>query len=205
MTTLLAQRGEDRRLVSLFDRIGTTNCVAVEFGALDGLHGSNTAHFRLALGWRVILFDVAPLSPIVIPAKVTAENINALFAEAGVPQTFDLLSIDIDGNDLWVWQALTFEPRVVVIEFNPRWGPSKSRTVPYDPDRFWDGTDYYGASVLALWRLGQRKGYDLVRATRNNLIFVQRGLQRAMRPTAVARTKKRKRPDPQWRRWEEYP
>lgn len=201
---MLAQRGEDRKLVKLFQRIGTTNCVAVEFGALDGLHGSNTAHFRIDAGWRVVLFDRAPLSPIVIGATITAENINQVFADAGVPQSFDLLSIDIDGNDLWVWEALTFRPRVVVIEFNPRWGPAKSRTVPYDPGRLWDGTNYYGASVLALDRLARKKDYTLAAFTRNNLIFVQRGLTKARPHDEVIRSKKRKPVDPQQRKWVEY-
>jgi len=204
MTTLLAQGKEDRVLVSIFDQIGRTNRVAVEFGALDGLHGSNTAHFRLSEHWRVVLFDAAPLSPIVHHIRLTAENINRVFTDYDVPMAFDLLSIDIDGNDLWVWEALLFTPRVVVIEFNPKWGPTKSRVVPYDPDRTWDGTNYYGASVLALTRLAKRKGYTLTASTRSNLVFVQAGLLPALDPADVPRWKKQKRRDPVFRRWVDY-
>jgi len=204
MNTMLAQGKEDRVLLSIFDQIGTTNKVAVEFGALDGMHGSNTAHFRFTQGWWVELFDIAPLASIVHQAKITAENINEIFTHYSIPREFDLLSIDIDGNDLWVWEALRFSPRVVVIEFNPKWGPTKARTVPYDPDRLWDGTNYYGASVLALTRLGTRKGYDLAASTRSNLVFAQRGLMPAMDPVDVPRTKRQKRVDPLLRPWVEY-
>lgn len=198
-----AQSGEDRKVALIFRLIGVTNRWAVEFGAADGRRKSNTAYFR-DHGWSSRLFDVDPLDPEVRQADITAENVNTVFAEAGIPRAFDLLSIDIDGNDLWVWKALTYRPRVVVIEYNPRFGPYKSRTVPYDPDRHWDGTNYYGASVLALRRLGTEKGYDLVASTRSNLIFVQAGLLPAIRPSQVRRTSKFKRPDPAKRKWMIY-
>jgi hypothetical protein len=199
-----AQSGEDKIVARIFRQIGVTNQWAVEFGAADGLRKSNTKYFR-DLGWSFRLFDVEPLDPAVQQADITAENVNAIFFTAGIPRELDLLSIDIDGNDLWVWKALTScRPRVVVIEYNPRWGPSKSRTVAYDPERRWDGTNYYGASVLALTRLGAEKGYDLVASTRSNLIFVQAGLVESIRPSRVRRTAKYKRPDPAKRPWEVY-
>ena len=119
-----AQDREDKIVARIFRRIHSTNRWAVEIGAMDGEHGSNTAHFR-SRGWTVRLFDQAPLDPMVEQATITAENVNAVLASAGVPRTFDLLSLDIDGNDLWVWKALAFRPRVVVIEYNPLWKPSK--------------------------------------------------------------------------------
>lgn len=198
-----AQSGEDRQLVAIFRTIGETNRFCVEFGAADGRRKSNTAYFR-DHGWESRLFDVKPLAPEVQEANINAENVNDIFADAGVPQEFDLLSVDIDGNDLWVWKALTFRPRVVVIEFNPKWGPFRSRTVPYDPTRFWDGTIYYGASALALTRLGTEKGYDLVGSTRSNLIFVLSGLMPAKRVSRVKRPSKIKRTDPAERKWVAY-
>jgi hypothetical protein len=199
-----AQSGEDRILKRIFHDIGVTNKWAVEFGAADGVRKSNTKYFR-DRGWSSRLFDVEPLDPSVQQADITAENVNAVFFSAGVPREFDLLSIDIDGNDLWVWKALVgFKPRVVVIEYNPKWSANKSRTVPYDPARRWDKTNFYGASVLALTRLGTRKGYDLVASTRSNLIFVQAGLLPAINPSDVRRPSKNKRPDPENRKWESY-
>ena len=95
--------------------------------------------------------------------KVTAENIQQLLHKYDIPQSFDLLSIDIDFNDYWVWKAITdYAPRVVVIEFNSSIPPTESRVVPYDPHARWDGTNYFGASLLALTKLGLEKGYTLV-------------------------------------------
>ena len=95
--------------------------------------------------------------------KVTAENIQDLFQKYNVPKNFDLLSIDIDFNDYWVWNAIVnYFPRVVVIEYNSSIPPNVSKVVPYDPDARWDGTNYFGASLLALQKLGLTKGYTLV-------------------------------------------
>lgn len=95
--------------------------------------------------------------------KVTAENIQNLFQKYNVPKNFDLLSIDIDYNDYWVWKSITdYLPRVVVIEYNSSIPPTESKTVPYDPEAKWDGTNYFGASLLALKNLGLTKGYTLV-------------------------------------------
>jgi len=102
--------------------------------------------------------------------KVTAENIQNLFQKYNVPKNFDLLSIDIDYNDYWVWKAIVdYSPRVVVIEFNSSILPNESRVVPYDPDTKWDGTNYFGASLLALKNLGLEKGYTLVGCDNNGV------------------------------------
>jgi hypothetical protein len=201
--TWWAQSGEDKIAARIFETIGTFNEVAVEFGALDGRHNSNTAHFR-DRGWTTHLWDSAPADPVVSPAAITAENVNDVFAAAGVPQTFDLLSIDIDGNDLWVWKALAHEPRVVIIEYNPVWGVKKSRTVSYDAARQWDGTVYYGASVAALATLGAQKGYDLVAATKSNLLFAPTGLMPQLDVRTIPKPRKVKPPDPHARTWEIY-
>lgn len=102
--------------------------------------------------------------------KVTAENIQDLFQKYNVPKNFDLLSIDIDYNDYWVWNAIVdYFPRVVVIEYNSSIPPTESRVVPYDPNAKWDGTNYFGASLLALKNLGQRKGYTLIGCDNNGV------------------------------------
>jgi len=105
---------------------------------------------------------------------VTAENINDLLQKYEVPVSFDLLSIDLDGNDYWVWRAVRRRPRVVVIEYNAHIGPADSRVIAYDPAFRWAGTDYFGASLRALRDLGQQKGYALVycESTGTNAFFV---------------------------------
>ncbi len=108
---------------------------------------------------------------------ITAENINQLFSKYNVPDEFDLLSIDIDFNDFYVWKAISarYRPRVVVIEYNAKHLPSEDCVVLYDPMACWDKTNYFGASLLALYNLGKEKGYSLIYAdTRGvNLFFLR--------------------------------
>src|SRR5262249_47800595 len=94
---------------------------------------------------------------------VTAENIDSLLTEAQFTGEVDLLGIDIDYNDYWVWKATTVaRPGGGVIENSASLRPPLSLTVPYDPDGSWDGSNFYGASLEALTRLGAEKGYRLV-------------------------------------------
>lgn len=170
-----SQGHEDAVLARLFAAIGTTNQVGVEFGARDGVGKSNTHRLRVEEGWTTILFDREPRAPIVRRAHLTAENINAVFFAHGVPPRIDLLSIDVDGMDFWLWKALTrTQARVVVIEYNSDFGPDQRLVRPYDPAYRWDKTTAFGASAAALVALGREKGYTLVDyVLGTNLIFVQ--------------------------------
>jgi hypothetical protein len=159
-----SQNGEDGILEVLFGRIGVTNKFCVEFGAEDGVQ-TNTRYLVQKKGWKALLLDGRenPVESGIQQAFITAENIEELFAKYRVPEHFDLLSIDIDGNDYWVWKAITkFKPRVVVMEYNAHIPPTESRTIPYNASFVWDGTDYYGVSLLALKKLGEEKGYTLL-------------------------------------------
>ena len=96
-----------------------------------------------------------------------------------LPRELDLLSIDIDGNDYFVWEAITaIEPRVVVIEYNSKFPPPMRWTIRYDPAHEWDGSDQFGASLQSLADLGIRKGYRLVgcNITGTNAFFVRADL-----------------------------
>jgi hypothetical protein len=161
-----SQNGEDGILEAIFTVIGTTRKYFVEFGAASGRE-CNTARLAQRYGWTGLLMDAAtppPDAPVPIRREfITAENINALFEKYNVPPAFDLLSIDIDGNDYWVWKSITaYRPRVVVIEYNASVPPTESRVMPYDSNFRWSGTDYFGASLLSLATLGSAKGYTLV-------------------------------------------
>ena len=113
-------------------------------------------------------------------AFVTRENINDLLLKQGLNGEIGRLSVDIDGNDYWVWDAITtVNPVIVVVEYNWRFGEKRSVTVPYQADFVRDRAHfsmvYYGASLAALTALGRRKGYDLVgcNSTGNNAFFVR--------------------------------
>lgn len=160
-----SQGGEDGVLLHLFERLGATNRFFVEFGAWDGRHWSNSAHLRIEHGWRGLLMDGDPdrVADEVRKEFITAENVELLFTRYEVPPAFDLLSMDIDGNEYWVWKAITrFRPRVVVIEYNVCFGAAVSKTMPYDPHHRWDKTRFHGASLAALHKLGREKGYTLL-------------------------------------------
>jgi len=177
-----SQGREDEILARLFAEIGTTNRYAVEIGARDGMRGSNTCRLRVSHHWTCLLLDMNPGAPFVRQAFVTAENVNEVFAGHGVPPEFDLLSIDIDGNDFHVWRALAgYVPRVVVIEYNSTWGSDDSVVIPYRPEHRWDRTNFYGASAAALVKLGREKGYVLVDVVpRVNLIVVRDAIWRGV-------------------------
>ena len=173
-----SQAGEDGVIEYIFDNIGTTNKFCVEFGAMDGKILSNT----MALcdkGWDRLLIDIEPIAEPEFDIKqetLTAENINDVFAKYNCPEKFDLLSIDVDGNDYWLWKALNYNSRVVIIEYNPMWGPGDAKTIKYDPDYRFMETNYYGASVLAFKKLGIQKGMKLVFCNQLNAFFVDSSL-----------------------------
>jgi hypothetical protein len=115
----------------------------------------------------------------IVRAFITKENIQNLFRKAGVPAEFDLLSIDIDRNDYYVWEAIReFRPRAVVIEYNAIFPPSVDWVIEYDANAVWDRTSRFGASLAALERLGRTKGYSLVgcNLTGVNAFFVRNDL-----------------------------
>jgi hypothetical protein len=98
-----------------------------------------------------------------VRAAVEPDTVEALLRGAGAPEEPDLLVIDVDGNDYWIWRALgAFRPRVVVIEYNGDLDPREPRVMPYTPGWEWDHTSGYGASLAALEALGAEKGYRLV-------------------------------------------
>ena len=116
-----------------------------------------------------------------IAAFIDADNINDIIGGAHYRGKVGLLSIDIDGNDYWVWERISvIDPVIVVAEYNSLFGASRAVTVPYDPkfsrlDAHHSGL-YFGCSLRALEILGARKGYALVGSNRagNNCFFVKR-------------------------------
>lgn len=195
-----SQYEEDGILLTLFRALGVRNRYCVELCAGDGME-SNTANLIVNHGWTGLLCDGDPDNvkgaqrfysrcrstriwpPTVVHRWLTAENVNAFLTDHSVPPEPDLLSIDVDGNDYWIWRAIdVILPRVVVIEINHLWGLERAVTIPYKPDFkttfTTDGTDYAGASLPAMLKLADDKGYRLVAMNRigTNAFFVRKGL-----------------------------
>jgi hypothetical protein len=170
-----SQYGESKILLEIFEKIGTENNYVVEFGASDGFWLSNARMF-INMGWDSLLMDgIEDPKNGVNREFITAENINELFEKYSVPKKFDLLSIDIDGNDYWVWKELKYEPNVVIIEYNSNFDVNENYVLSYNPKHnFYESGGYYSASVMALVELGKKKGYFLHREVSfTNLIFVK--------------------------------
>jgi hypothetical protein len=100
----------------------------------------------------------------VINAFITKDNINALIGENGnITGEIDFLSIDVDGNDWWIWDAIQcISPRVVAVEYNGKFPPNFEWIMKYDEKHIWRGDDEQGASVKSLELLGKKLGYQLV-------------------------------------------
>jgi hypothetical protein len=114
-----------------------------------------------------------------VQAQVTPGNVQRVFEGAGVPPEPDVLSIDVDGADYWIWEAITaFRPRVVVIEYNSALDPRRRLVQPSEQLRQWDGSEFFGASLGALRSLGESKGYRLVHTELSgvNAFFVRADL-----------------------------
>ncbi len=172
-----SQSGEDGIIAEIFRRIGTTNKYFAEFGVEDGSETNST--YLLHQGWQGLWIDGSEKNKEAIGKSfkgligegklkmvrefITAENIENIFKSADVPVEFDLLSIDIDRNDYYVWSAIThYKPRVIIIEYNAIFRPGTEFVVQYDPSAVWDKTSYFSASLESYCKLAETKGYKLV-------------------------------------------
>ena len=188
---VFSQNGEDGIVAELIHRVGAGPRWFVEFGIEGGVEG-NCVALAQVFGWSGLFLEADPAdfarlarrysgNPRVHThsALVTPDNVEALLAAADVPTEFSILSIDVDGNDYWIWEAIRrYRPRVVIIEYNSHL-PFAARLVqPLDDRRVWQETDNYGASLAALESLGRTKGYRLVHTdlTGVNAFFVRADL-----------------------------
>jgi hypothetical protein len=169
-----SQNGEDGLTLALLKRIGFGAGRFVDIGC--GPTGGNARFFAEEFGWSGLFVDarkqIKSLETQLRPGQVTAldtwitrDNVDALVRDHGFDGEIDLLSIDIDGMDYWVWEALSAcSPRIAIVEYNSLFGPDRAVTVPYSEsfDRHERDRRYYGASLAALVALASRKGYRLV-------------------------------------------
>lgn len=195
-----SQHEEDGYLLFLFAVLGFTNRRVLEICCGSG-DESNTANLIVNHRCDGLLFegskelaerakafyashpDTRYWPPKVVHDWITAGNVDALIQQGGFSGEIDLLSIDIDGIDYWLWKAISaISPRVVVAEINHLWGPRRSVTVPYADDFkavfTKHGSDYAGASIAAFNKLAASKRYRLVGANAfaTNAFFVRNDL-----------------------------
>lgn len=174
-----SQFGEDGMLARIFCDLDITVGMCVEFGAGDGLSCSNTARLWRDLGWKALLVEsdharyedlegnAGPYNTACIRDFVAASgpsSITAILQARGIEHV-DFMSIDIDGDDYFVFAYMTVRPTVISIEFNPTIPPHIDLRQPVEGGNF-------GASLLSLVRLGQALGYLFIGASYANAFFV---------------------------------
>jgi hypothetical protein len=179
--------GEDGIIQKIFETIAPANRWCVEFGAWDGQTFSNTYHLMKQGEWSGVFVEAnaRKFQELLktyegnsrahsINRFVTFEGENCLdsiLSQTPIAKEFDLLSIDIDGNDFHIWESLkSYSPRVVIIEFNPTIPSHIEFVQPRDMSL------QQGNSLLSLVKLGKQKGYELICVTRYNGIFVRSSL-----------------------------
>lgn len=178
-----AQNDEDGIIEAIFADIPARSKFFVEFGIgpnwldkeyVNGLEG-NCVRLRHN-GWKGLFMDGGnhPEAYEIRREFITPINFNSLLRKYNVPEDVDLISIDVDGQDLWIWMACDYRPSLFILEYNPNLsGLEVSKTVAFNPSHVWDGTKYYGASLGALIKIGYDKGYKLVYANGCNAFFLR--------------------------------
>lgn len=190
---IFSQFGEDGIIDFLVNKIQIKNKIFIEFGVED-YEEANTRFLLEGKNWSGLIFDSSNQNINKIKKQdyywrnnliakkefITAENINELIDQNLEDQEIGLLSIDVDGNDYWIWKSLkVIDPTIVVIEYNARFGFDEALVVPYS-EKFnrkiaHYSTIYFGASLKALYELAKSKGYSLVgtNLNGNNAFFVK--------------------------------
>ncbi len=175
---IYSQCGEEGMIDFIFTHIAPTNKVAVEFGAGNGVNLSNTRNLIKNHGWKGVLWDINPQGATdVCKEIITANNINELLLKYNVPEDFDLLSLDIDGIDYYVWKAMIYKPKVVILECNAAITPTVPLAIPYSENHSFEESDWFGASFAAYRNISNTKGYIHVGTISNmNMFFIRQDL-----------------------------
>jgi hypothetical protein len=190
---IFSQWGEDGILQYLSKAIGLRHKTFIEFG-VESFMEANCRFLLMKDNWSGYVIDGSPSNIAklknsyfywkhhidAVDAFITKDNINDLLAGSRFDEDLGILSIDIDGNDYFVLEAInTFRPRILICEYNDTFGATRKISVPYDPNFFRTRKHYsnlyYGASLPAITFLANRKGYSLVGTNSNgcNAFFVR--------------------------------
>ncbi len=190
---VFSQWGDDGIIQFLLSRIGVKHKLFVEFGVEDFLE-SNCRFLMTYRNWSGLILDSSEVSINRIKRRqeywkfdleaqchfLTRENINGILKAGLHGREPDLISIDVDGNDYWFMQEITYSPAIYIVEYNAVFGADRSITVPYRDDftrsRAHYSNLYFGASLSALTCLAGNKGYCLVgcNSAGNNAYFLRR-------------------------------
>jgi hypothetical protein len=202
---VFSQFGDDGIIQYLIEKLKPLPEIFIEFG-VESYREANTRFLLMHNNWRGLIIDGNDnlmetvrrsdlcwrydLTP--VGTFITRENINDIFIKNDFIGEIGLLSIDIDGNDYWVWQAIeVVSPIIVIVEYNSVFGAEKAISIPYKADfqrhqAHFSGL-YWGASLAAFCYLAEQKGYDFVgcNSTGNNAYFIRKDRNILHRLTAA--------------------
>lgn len=204
---VFSQFGDDGIIQYLIHQIGIPRDkqIFIEFG-VQNYQESNTRFLLMNDNWRGLILDgdKANMDYVIqstdywrydltaVAAFIDRDNVNDLFLQHGFSGEIGLLSVDIDGNDYWVWERIeAVSPMIVVAEYNSLFGAQHAVTIPYDPTfqrgRAHYSNLYWGASLKALCLLAERKGYAFVgsNSAGNNAYFVRVNNLGKLKPLSV--------------------
>ena len=190
---VFSQNGEDGIIQFLIQNTEIKNKIFVEFG-VETYKEANTKFLLLNSGWSGLIIDGDKDAMEKIASSdlhwkyglksvgnfITKDNINEIIKSAGIEGEIGLLSVDIDGNDYWVFKSINcINPQILIMEYNSMFGDTHKISVPYDENFVRSQKHYsnlyYGASIAALCDIANKKGYDLVGSNSfgNNLFFIR--------------------------------
>ena len=191
---VFSQWGDDGIIQYLINKIDIPNKTFIEFG-VENYKESNTRFLLINNKWHGLVIDgskdnidFVKRDPISLTnhlfskeSFITKENINSIiekeFLQKGYDSELGILSVDIDGNDYWVWKEINVvKPIITILEYNAVYGDEKPWTVPYRPDFVWDRSPYWGASLKAHCEISEKKGYYFIgcNSNGNNAYFVRK-------------------------------
>lgn len=162
--TFYSQSGEDGVLDFLLSNFDIDKNF-VEFGVEDGSQ-CNTKFIRNKFSMQGLWMDMGYSNPALNlhQERVTRSNILQLFEKHNIPKKIGVLSIDIDGNDFYVLKEILKEytPQIIVLEYNAIYEANEDKIIEYDEEFIFDGSDYFGASLLSFTKLCNSKDYSLI-------------------------------------------
>ncbi len=203
---VFSQWGDDGIIQYLLQKVPVQNKVFVEFG-VENYTEANTRFLLINNNWKGLVMDGSEEhinyiqnDPIYwrygLKAKsafITAENINGLITGEGIAGNIGILSIDIDGNDYWVWKSMNaVDADIVIAEYNSLWGSERPVTIPYDPSfertKAHYSNLYYGTSLTSLCDIANEKGYCFIgcNSSGNNAYFVKKEKMTNLKPLSAS-------------------
>ncbi len=191
--SLYSQMGEDGIIEEIFKRLKIDKGTFLEVGAQDGINLSNTRRLY-DKGWRGVYIetfidDYIRLVRNTPNAQCFRSHINCeletldSFLKLAGFDSLDLLSLDIDGIEYYVWDSMVINPLVVVVEYNSNYPLEDCKSIKYDPKFSWEVTRYFGATLGAFEKIAKKKGYTLVAAVYGlNLFYVRNDVMAHFKP-----------------------